>query len=88
LLSVVDEELKVDGSEKVFSLQTRREKEGAMKPSTRDQVEGKLHEMKGKLTEAAGKVSNDPGLADKGQAEKIAGKIQTKVGQVEKVFEK
>ena len=59
-----------------------------MKPSTKDQVEGQLHEVKGKLKEAAGQVTNDRSLADKGQAEKIAGKIQTKVGQVEKVFEK
>lgn len=59
-----------------------------MKQSTKDRVEGKLHELKGALKEKAGKVSKNPDLKAEGQAEKIAGKIQKKVGQVEKVFEK
>jgi uncharacterized protein YjbJ (UPF0337 family) len=59
-----------------------------MKPSTRDQVEGKLHEMKGTVKEAAGRVTNNPNLANEGQAEKLAGTVQKKVGQVKKVFEK
>lgn len=58
-----------------------------MKPSTNDQIAGKLHELKGKVKEQAGKVTNDPDLAAEGQAEKIAGKVQTKVGQIEKVLE-
>ena len=59
-----------------------------MKQSTKDQAAGKLHEMKGKIREKAGQVTNNPNLADEGQGEKIAGKIQKKVGQIEKVFEK
>jgi uncharacterized protein YjbJ (UPF0337 family) len=59
-----------------------------MKPSTKDQFEGKFHEVKGKVKETAGQVANNPDLANEGQAEKIAGKVQKKVGQVEKVFEK
>ena len=59
-----------------------------MKPSTKDQVEGKAHEVKGAVKEMAGKVTNDPNLTDEGQAENLAGKVQKKVGQVEKVFEK
>lgn len=59
-----------------------------MKQSTKDQASGKLHEMKGKIKEKAGQVTNDPNLADEGQGEKVAGKIQKKVGQIEKVFEK
>jgi uncharacterized protein YjbJ (UPF0337 family) len=31
---------------------------------------------------------NDPDLEARGQDEKIAGKVQKKVGQIEKVFEK
>ena len=31
---------------------------------------------------------NDPNLQDRGTDEKVAGKIQKKVGQIEKVFEK
>jgi uncharacterized protein YjbJ (UPF0337 family) len=59
-----------------------------MKPSTKDQVEGKLHEIKGKVKEKAGQVTGNPNVAAKGQAEKLAGKVQTKVGQVEKVLGK
>ena len=59
-----------------------------MKPSTKDQVEGKLHEVKGAVKEKAGQVTNNPDLTAEGQAEKLAGKIQKKVGQIEKVFDK
>jgi uncharacterized protein YjbJ (UPF0337 family) len=59
-----------------------------MKPSTSDQIKGKLHEFKGKAKEKAGQVTNNPNLAAEGQDEKIAGVIQKKVGQIEKVFEK
>lgn len=59
-----------------------------MKPSTKDQVKGKLHEVKGTVKEAVGTVTNNPDLKNEGQAETLAGKVQKKVGQVEKVFEK
>jgi len=58
-----------------------------MKPSTKDQIQGKLHEIKGKAKEKAGKVTNNPNLAGVGQAEKIAGVVQKKIGQIEKVLE-
>jgi uncharacterized protein YjbJ (UPF0337 family) len=64
---------------------TRKE---LMKPSTTDQIKGKLHEMKGKAKEKAGQATNNPNLEAEGQDEKIAGKVQKKVGQIEKVFEK
>jgi uncharacterized protein YjbJ (UPF0337 family) len=64
------------------------EEESPMKPSTKDQVEGTLHEIKGNVKEKAGQVTNNPKLATKGQAEKLAGKVQMKVGQVEKVLGK
>jgi uncharacterized protein YjbJ (UPF0337 family) len=57
-----------------------------MKPSTKDQAEGNLHDLKGIAKEKAGQMLNDPDLEAEGQAEKIAGKIQKKVGQVEKVL--
>jgi uncharacterized protein YjbJ (UPF0337 family) len=59
-----------------------------MKPSTKDQMAGKLHELKGMAKQKAGQVTNDPDLAAEGQGEKIGGKILKKVGQVERVFEK
>ncbi len=57
-----------------------------MKPSTRDRVEGKLHEVTGKAKEKLGQVTHNPKLAAKGTAEKLAGKVQAKVGQVKKAF--
>jgi uncharacterized protein YjbJ (UPF0337 family) len=62
------------------------EEEITVKPSTKDQVEGKLHDIKGSVKEKAGQVAGNPDAAAEGQAEKLAGKVQTKVGQVEKVF--
>jgi uncharacterized protein YjbJ (UPF0337 family) len=59
-----------------------------MKQSTKDQVEGQLHEVKGKVKEKAGQVTNNPDLEREGQAENLAGKIQKKIGQIEDVLEK
>jgi uncharacterized protein YjbJ (UPF0337 family) len=59
-----------------------------MKDSTKDKVEGAVHDAKGKLKEKVGRVTNDPDLQAEGQDEKVAGKIQKKVGDIEKVFEK
>jgi len=59
-----------------------------MKNSTKDQVEGKIHEVKGTIKEIAGKLSDNPKLEGEGTGEKIAGKVQGKIGQVEKVLGK
>jgi uncharacterized protein YjbJ (UPF0337 family) len=59
-----------------------------MKPSIRDQTEGKFHELKGKAMEIAGTLCDDPKLEAKGAGEKIAGKVQKKVGQIEEVLGK
>ncbi|HVB87938.1 MAG TPA: CsbD family protein [Candidatus Dormibacteraeota bacterium] len=59
-----------------------------MKPSTQDQVAGKIHEVKGKVKEKSGQLTHNPDLEAEGQHEKIGGKVQNKVGQVEKVLEK
>lgn len=59
-----------------------------MKSSTRDKIEGAAHEAKGKVKEVAGKVIGNPNLQDGGTAEKVAGKVQKKVGDVKKVFGK
>ena len=44
--------------------------------------------MKGKLKEKAGQVTNNPDLESEGQDEKIGGKVQKKIGQMEKVLGK
>jgi len=59
-----------------------------MKPSTTDQVKGKFHEVKGAVKQKAGQVTNNPDLEAEGQAEKLTGKVQKKIGQVEKILEK
>ena len=59
-----------------------------MKDSIKDQAEGTFHELKGKITEVAGKLGNNPDLEAEGTVEKIAGKVQGKIGQVEKVLGK
>jgi uncharacterized protein YjbJ (UPF0337 family) len=56
-----------------------------MKPSTTDQVQGTLHEVKGDVKEKIGQVTGNPDATNEGQAEKIAGTVQKKIGQVEKV---
>jgi uncharacterized protein YjbJ (UPF0337 family) len=59
-----------------------------MKPSTTDQIQGSLHELKGEAKKKAGQLTNNPNLEADGKDEKLAGKIQKKVGQIEKVLEK
>jgi uncharacterized protein YjbJ (UPF0337 family) len=59
-----------------------------MKPSTKNKVEGKILEVKGDLKEIAGKLSNNPKLETKGKGEKIAGKVQEKIGQFQKALGK
>lgn len=56
-----------------------------MKSSTRDKTEGALHEAKGKIKETAGEVIDDPELEAEGRGEKIAGKVQRKIGQIKEV---
>jgi uncharacterized protein YjbJ (UPF0337 family) len=62
------------------------ERRRTMKPSTKDQTEGKLHEVKGKLKEQAGKLIQDPKLEGEGKDEKQGGQLQQKIGQVEKLL--
>jgi uncharacterized protein YjbJ (UPF0337 family) len=59
-----------------------------MKSSTKDNVEGTFHQAKGKLKEVAGTITDNPELETSGTAEKLAGKVQEKVGQVKKVLGK
>lgn len=57
-----------------------------MKSSTKDQAEGTLHELKGAMKNIAGILSDNPQLEAEGTDEKIAGKIQGKIGQIKKVL--
>jgi len=55
-----------------------------MKPSTKDELEGKLHEAKGKVKEKVGQVINNPDMETKGQNEKLAGRVQRKSARLKK----
>ena len=59
-----------------------------MNPGTKDEIAGRVHELKGTVKEKVGELTNDPDLEGEGIGEKIGGKVQKKIGQVEKVFEK
>jgi len=59
-----------------------------MNSSTKDKLEGKFHEVKGTIKEVAGELSDNPKLKAEGTIEKVAGKVQGKVGEVKQVFEK
>ena len=59
-----------------------------MTDSTEDKIKGKTTELKGDVKEAAGKVFNDKNLEAEGKADQVAGKVQDKVGDVKKVFNK
>jgi uncharacterized protein YjbJ (UPF0337 family) len=66
----------------------RSERRNTMKSSIRDKAEGKFHEAKGKVKEVAGEITDNSELEAEGTGEKIAGKVQGKVGQVKKVLGK
>ena len=57
-----------------------------MKSSSQDSIEGKLRELTGSGKETAGIAIGDKKLEAKGRAEKRAGKVQEKIGQVKKVL--
>jgi uncharacterized protein YjbJ (UPF0337 family) len=59
-----------------------------MKQSAKDEIKGNLQAAKGALKETVGRVTHNPNLTAQGQNEKLAGKVQRKVGQIEKVLEK
>ncbi len=57
-----------------------------MKPGTKNQVKGKIKEMKGGAKEVAGRIVGDDDLEAEGIIEKTVGKVQQKVGDIEKRF--
>jgi len=59
-----------------------------VKPSTENEIAGKVHEVKGKIKEKVGQLTNDPDLEAEGIGEKMGGKVQQKIGQVKKILGK
>jgi uncharacterized protein YjbJ (UPF0337 family) len=59
-----------------------------MKSSTKDNTEGKMHQVRGKFKETVGKIVGNRDLEADGNIENLGGKVQEKLGQVEKVVGK
>ena len=59
-----------------------------MDSSTHDKIEGTAKEAVGKVKEETGKAIGNRDLQDRGTVEKVGGKVERKVGDVKKVFEK
>ena len=57
-----------------------------MKSSTKDKVKGSVNEAVGKVKEATGNAIGNPDLQDRGTVQRVAGKVERKVGGVKKVF--
>lgn len=57
-----------------------------MKNSNKNKTKGTFHEIKGKIKEAAGVLNDNPELKAEGAGEKVAGKTQRKIGEIETVF--
>ena len=58
-----------------------------MEESTKDKIKGAVDQASGNIKEKVGEATNNPDLQDEGTAEKVGGKIQSKVGDIKKVFE-
>jgi uncharacterized protein YjbJ (UPF0337 family) len=57
-----------------------------MKPGSKDEVTGKIREVKGAVKKTVGKLTNNPDLEAEGAVEEVVGKVQKKIGQVKKIF--
>jgi uncharacterized protein YjbJ (UPF0337 family) len=58
-----------------------------MKPSTRDQAVGMANQVKGKVKAKAGQLVGNPRLEMEGRIQNASGRIQKKIGQMEKALE-
>ncbi|MDO9264034.1 MAG: CsbD family protein [Desulfosalsimonadaceae bacterium] len=59
-----------------------------MKSSTKDNAEGKMHQVKGTIKEVAGRIVGNKDLEGEGKDENSKGKIQEKLGEIKKVMDK
>jgi uncharacterized protein YjbJ (UPF0337 family) len=65
----------------VLLITTQYKEKHHMKSSIWDQTEGTFHEVRGAVKEIAGMLINNQDLEGKGLREKLAGKVQKKIGQ-------
>lgn len=59
-----------------------------MSAGSKDELEGTAHEVKGAIKATTGKMTGDSQLEADGHEEKTAGKLQKKIGEVEKIIDK
>jgi uncharacterized protein YjbJ (UPF0337 family) len=59
-----------------------------MEPSTKNEIAGRVHEVKGTIKEKAGELANDPDIEGEGISERISGIVQKKIGQVQRIVER
>ena len=59
-----------------------------MKSSTKDMINGGIHEVKGTIKEQAGKFTDDSELKLEGNIEKNVGKVQQQIGHAKETVEK
>lgn len=59
-----------------------------MKSSTENKAKGKMHQVKGAIKEGIGIATDDHELEIKGKTETFKGKVQEKVGSIEKILGK
>ena len=59
-----------------------------MKTGTKDELKGTAHEVKGAVKVMTGKVTGNAKLEAEGHIEKLAGKVQKKIGEIEKARRK
>jgi uncharacterized protein YjbJ (UPF0337 family) len=59
-----------------------------MPNSTKQQVEGKLHEVMGEAKQKAGEITGDEKLEAEGLAEKVSGTVQKGLGKLEEMLGK
>ena len=59
-----------------------------MEESTKDKIQGKINDLTGQAKEKVGDATDNQDLKEEGQDDSLKGKVQSKVGDVKKVFEK
>ena len=59
-----------------------------MRRSAEDKIKSTLHVVKGTVKAKMGHSTNTPSLTVEGKSEKLAGKVQRKIGELEKILEK
>ena len=59
-----------------------------MEESTKDKIQGKINDLTGQAKEKVGDATDNQDLKEEGQDESLKGKVQSKIADVKKVFEK